>query len=82
LAARALHHVQQGERVKVVAHVLTDVGPHGQKHALALVVARTILVWRAEIAGDDRAVDSTDDLAQGYLIRRPGQDVPASDSAL
>jgi len=66
----------------VVAHVLADIGPYGEQHALALVVARAILVWRAEISGHDRAVDRADDLAQGDLFRQPGENVSASHAAL
>ena len=33
-----------------LAHVLADVGPHGEQHALALVVAGAVLVGLAEVA--------------------------------
>ena len=41
-----------------------DVGPDGQQHALALVVAGAVGVGLAEVAGGDRAVDGADDLRQ------------------
>ena len=66
----------------MVAHVLADVGPHREQHALALVVAGAILVGQAEIPGHDRAVDGADDLAERDLFRRAGQDVTAPDAAL
>ena len=53
--------VGQGEGVEVAAHVLADVGPDGQQHALALVVAGAVGVGLAEVAGHDRAVDGADD---------------------
>ena len=52
------------ERVEVAAHVLADVGPDGQQHALALVVAGAVGVGLAEVAGHDRPVDRADDLAE------------------
>ena len=76
------HHVLQRERVEVVAHVLADVGPHREEHALALVVAGTVLMWLAEVSDDDRAVDRTHYLAEGDLLRQPGEDVPAPHAPL
>ena len=66
----------------MMAHVLADVGPHGQQDALAFVVAGAVLVGLAEIAGHDRAVDGADDLAEGDLVRQPGEDVTAPHAAL
>ena len=63
-------------------HVLAHLRPHRQQHALALVVAGTVLVWRAEVTGHDRAVDGAHDLAQGDLVRRPGQDVATAHAPL
>src|SRR5947199_1867093 len=51
LAPRARDHVGEGERLQVLAHVLADVGPYRQQHALALVVAGPVLVGLAEVAG-------------------------------
>lgn len=59
-------------------HVLPDIGPHGEEDALAFVVAGAVLVRQPEIAGDDRTVDSADDLREGDLARVPGEDVAAS----
>ena len=39
------------------AHAVADVGPDGQQHALALVVAGAVLVRLAEVADHDRPVD-------------------------
>jgi len=47
--------------------VVTDLGPHRQEDTLAFVIARTVLVRFAEVAGDDRAVDRGHDLAEGDL---------------
>jgi hypothetical protein len=66
----------------VVAHVLTDAGPHGEQHALALVVARAVLVRLTEISGHYRAVDRADDLAQGDLFRRSCENITAPHAAL
>jgi len=66
----------------VVAHVLADVGPHGEKHALALVVAGAVLVRLAEIPGHYGAVDRADDLAQGDLFRRSCENIATPDASL
>ena len=42
--------VGQGVAVELVAHLLADVGPDGEQHALALVVAGAVLVGLAEVA--------------------------------
>src|SRR5664279_4954551 len=54
------HHVGQVERLEVGAHVLADIGPHGEQDALALVVAGAVLVEVAQVAGHDGAVDAAD----------------------
>ena len=74
--------VGQGVGVEVAAHVLADVGPDGQQHALALVVAGAVLVGLAEVADHDRPVDGADDLAEGDLLRVAGQHVAAADAPL
>ena len=61
---------------------LPDVGPDGQQHALALVVAGAVLVGLSEVAGGDGAVDGGDDLGQGDLLRWAGQHVAAADAPL
>jgi hypothetical protein len=66
----------------VVAHVFADVGPHRQQHALAFVVAGTVLVRRAEVAGHDRAVYGADDLTEGDVARRVRQHVAAAHTTL
>ena len=62
----------------MLAHVLADVGPHGQQDALALVLAGAVLVGASEVAGHDGPVHGAHDLAQGDLLGRPGEDVPAA----
>ena len=65
-----------------LAHLLADVGPDGQQHALALVVAGAVGVGLAEVAGGDGAVDGPDDLRQADLVGRTGQYVAAAHAAL
>jgi hypothetical protein len=83
LAARGpQRHVRQRERLEMPAHVLPDVRPHGEQHALALVITGPVLMGFAEIAGDDRAFHRADDLTEGDVLGMPGQHVAASDPAL
>ena len=44
VALDRVHHVGEGEGLEVLAHVLADLGPDGEQDALALVVARPVLV--------------------------------------
>ena len=81
-ASRLEHHVGEGVTRQVLAHVTANVGPHGEQHALALVVTGAILVGLAEIARDDGAVDGGDDLRQGDGLGRARQHVAAADAAL
>ncbi len=76
------HHVGQIERVEVGAHVLAQVGPDGEQHALSLVVAGPVLVGEPEVTGHDGPVDRGDDLGQGDLLGWPGQHVAAADPPL
>ena len=62
--------------------LVADVGPDGQQHALALVVAGAVLVRLAEVADDDGPVDRADDLGEGDLLRRPGEHVAAAHAPL
>ena len=82
LAPNPADHVRNGVGVKVFSHVLTDGGPHGEQDALPLVVAGAPLVRLTKITDDDRAVDSSNNLAQGELVRRVRQHVPATYTAL
>ena len=66
----------------MVAHVLAHVGPHRKQDTLAFVVAGTVLVGGAEVAGHDRPVDSAHDLTEGDLLRHPGEDVAAAHATL
>jgi len=81
-AARTRHHVGQGEGLQLDPHVVTDFGPHGEQHALTLVVARTVGVGEAEVTRGDGPVDGGDDLGEGDLLWRPGQYVAAAHAAL
>jgi hypothetical protein len=74
------HHVGQAERLEVGADGLADVGPHGQKDALALVVAGAVGMGFAEVPGRDGPVHRGDDLGQADLLGQAGQDVAASDA--
>ena len=79
---RPRDHVCEGEAIEVAAHVRSDVGPHREERALALVVARPVLVRKTEIAEGDRSVDRGDDRAEGDLLRWSCEDVSATDAAL
>jgi hypothetical protein len=81
-AARLDDHVGQGEARQVLAHVIADVGPDAQEHALALVVAGAVLVGFAEITGDDRPVNGRNDLGERDALCRARQHVAATDAAL
>ena len=49
-------------------HVLADVGPQVQEHALALVVARPVLVRQAEVTDGDGPVHRRDDRPEGDRV--------------
>ena len=57
---------------------LAHLGPDGEEHALALVVAGSAGVGLAEVAGHDGPVDRRDDLGQGDLLGGAGQHVAAA----
>jgi len=61
---------------------LTDVGPYGEQHALALVVARSVGVGLAEVTCGNGPVDGGHDLGQADLLRQPGEDVATPDAPL
>lgn len=63
-------------------HPFAHLRPHGQQHALPLVIARAVLVRFAEIAGDDGPVNRAHNLTQGDLLGRPSQDVATPDPSL
>jgi hypothetical protein len=59
LAASGLvHHVGEGKARKVLAHVVSHVGPHAQQHALSLVIAGPILMGLATIGPSTAATIS------------------------
>ena len=64
------------------AHVVPDLGPHGEEGALALVITRAVGVRLPEVAGGDRPVYGAHDLAERDLVRGPGEDVAAAYAAL
>ena len=61
---------------------LADHGPDRQQHALALVVARAVLVRLAEVADGDGPVDRADDVAEGDRAGLAGQHVAAAHAPL
>ncbi len=81
-AARLEDHVRQGVAGQVLAHMTTDVGPHPEEHALALVITGAILVGLAEVARDDRTVNGGHDLSQRDRFGGPRQNVATTDAAL
>ena len=72
----------QGVGVQVFAHVARRDVPDGEKNALSLVVACTLLMRLAEIAECDRSVDGRDDLGESDLTRIACEHVPAAHAAL
>src|SRR5262249_42398851 len=49
---------------------------------LALVVARPVLVGFAELTGDDRPLHGAQDVVEGDVARRAGEDVATADAPL
>jgi len=70
------------EAFEVMFHVFTRLLPDRQKNALALVVARPVLMRLAEITQSDRTVDCGDDFGQANVGRGSRQGVPAAHAAL
>lgn len=68
--------------LEVTPHVLAGLLPDSQKHALALVVARTVLVRLSEVAQRDGSIDGRDDFRESDLVWRPTEDVPATYTTL
>ena len=66
----------------MLAHELARLVPHGDQHALALVVARSVAMWLAEVADGDRPIDRRDDLGELDPGRVAGEDVATADAAL
>ncbi len=75
-------HVGQGETRQVLLHVIANVRPDREEDALALVIARPVLVRLAEIARHNWSVDRRDHFSERD---RPGgscEHVPAADATL
>jgi len=70
-AARLEDHVGQREAREVLSHVVADVGPDAEQHALALVVASAILVGFAEVTRDNRS--STAATISASVMRSAGR---------
>jgi len=66
----------------VGAHALAYLGPDGEQHALALVVAGPTCVGLPEVARHDGTIDGRDDLGERDVLGRPREHVPAADPAL
>lgn len=77
-----VNHIGEGKARQVLAHVITDVGPHAEQDALAFVIAGTVLVGFAEVARRNRPVDRRDDLGQRDGLRRASQNVTAAHASL
>jgi hypothetical protein len=76
------HHVGECEARKVFAHVISDVRPHVEQDALALVIARPVLVGLSEVTGHDWTVHRGHDFGQGDCVGATGQNVAAAYSTL
>ena len=70
------------ERLQVGAHVLADVGPHGQQDALALVVTGPVGVGLTESPAAMGPSTADDDLGQRDLGGQAGQHIAAADPPL
>lgn len=55
-------HLGQGVALEVFAHVVADLGPHGEENALSLVVTRPVLVRISEVTGLDGSVYGAHDV--------------------
>ena len=81
-AARLGDHVGQREARQVLSHVISDVGPDAEEHALTLVIARAVLVGLTEVARHDWSIDRRHDLGECDAFSRSRQYVAAADAAL
>ena len=59
----------------MLAHVLANIGPHRQQHALTLVLAGPVFVRTSEVTRSDGSIDSTHDLPERDVMGRTGEDV-------
>ena len=75
-------HVGERKAREVLTHVISHVSPHAEQHALALVIARAVLMGFSKVASRDRPVDRCDNLSQSYGFGGPSEDVSASNAAL
>ena len=62
-------------------HVFTCGLPHGEQHALALVIARTILMRLPEVTEHDGAIHGRHDLGEMNLISGTCQHVATTHAA-
>jgi hypothetical protein len=81
-SAGLVDHVGEGEAREVLTHVISHVSPYAEQHALALVIARAVLMRLAEVSSGDRPVNGRDNLSQSYSFGGPGENVTPSDAAL
>jgi hypothetical protein len=58
-------HIGQSEARKVLSHVIAHVSPDAKQHALALVIAGSVLVGQAKVTGRNGAINGRDDLGEG-----------------
>ena len=68
-------------RIELGAHAQPDGIPDRKQHALAFVVASSVLVRLAEVAKCDGTVDGSHDHADRYLGGVAGHHVAAADTA-
>ena len=80
--ACGIGHRLQGEAVEDLTHVFAGCFPDRKQHALAFVVARTVLVRLAEVAEGDRSVDCAQNLADANLLSGAGEHIATADTAL
>ena len=65
--------VRQRKTRQMLTHMVSDVGPHPEQNALALVIAGPVLVGFAKVARVNRAIHGGHDLGQGDRLGGPGQ---------
>ena len=80
VAAGDVGDAGEGVALEGATHLGAGLVPDREQHALALVVAGTVLVRLAEVAERDRAIDGRNDLGEQDLLGWPRQHVPAADA--
>lgn len=62
-------------RSKDPPHHVAGILPNPEEDALALMIARAVLMWSAKVADANRAVDGTHDFSEGDLGRIASENI-------